>query len=163
MTALPMTLERFRELAAAYGSKLERWPEQERKAAALLLATSAQAERIMQEEGFLDGELSGQASHQSFQLSGAFERKLAEIPLRNPQRSAWSLFRRWLWAPALGWSVAAALGVFLGAQFADVDSDEAAQSSESARLSTDSAQASTEETIDALALGDIVDWEEGTQ
>ena len=148
MTEPSMTLERFAELAAAYGAKLERWPAAEQKAASALLSSSEQARELLRTEAWLDGELSGQAP---LELNGAFARKLAEIPLRNPQRS-WFLFRRWLWAPALGWSVAAALGVFLGASFSDAD-EATSQIAESAQVAPDDA-------IDALALGDFTDWEE---
>lgn len=147
MTDKAMTLERFGELAAAYGAKLERWPDAEQRAAAALLESSAEARELLGGEAWLDGELSGQAP---LELNGAFARKLAEIPLRNPQRS-WSLFRRWLWAPALGWSMAAALGVVLGASFPEPDVTE--QGGESALISQD-------DPIDALALGDFADWEE---
>lgn len=148
MTEASMTLERFAELAAAYGAKLERWPAAERNAASALLASSDRARELLRREDWLDGELSGQAP---LELNGAFARKLAEIPLRNPQRS-WSLFRRWLWAPALGWSLAAALGVFLGASLSDTE--------EAGGQPTASAQVAPDDAIEALALGDFTGWEE---
>lgn len=148
MTEKSMTLERFGELAAAYGAHVERWPAAERDAAAALLRSSTRAQELLRAEAWLDGELSGQAP---LELNGAFARKLAEIPLRNPQRS-WSLFRRWLWAPALGWSIAAAVGVVLGASFSEAD-DVTDRGAESALVAQ-------EDPIDALALGDFTDWEE---
>ncbi|HET9932306.1 MAG TPA: hypothetical protein VFQ35_16495, partial [Polyangiaceae bacterium] len=123
-------------------------PASEQKAASALLASSEPARALLRREAWLDGELSGQAP---LELNGAFARKLAEIPLRNPQRS-WSLFRRWLWAPALGWSIAAALGLFLGASFSDAD--------EATSGATESAQVAPDDPLDALALGDFTEWEE---
>ena len=148
MTEPVMTLDRFRALTRAYGARLERWPVAERAAATALFARSAEAKELIEQEQWLDVALSAEAPTA---LNAAFERKLAEIPVRHPQASL-SLFRRWLWAPALGWAVAAVLGVVLGTSFADVDSD-ASNANESARISAD-------EAIDALALGDIADWEE---
>jgi len=150
MSAAPMTLDRFRELAAAYGAKLERWPESERASASRLLESSAAALSILRDEQALDEEL-GLAEPAA--LSPAFERKLAEIPVRHPQR-ALSPFKRWLWAPLLGWSVAAALGLVLGAGFADTNDVPTAAAT---------AELSADEAIDALALGDITDWEEASE
>ena len=150
MSAAPMTLDRFRELAAAYGAKLERWPESERASANRLLESSTAALSVLREERALDSEL---LLAEPAALSSAFERKLAEIPVRHPQ-AALSPFRRWLWAPLLGWSVAAALGLVLGAGFADADDIPAA---------TATAEVSADEAIDALALGDITEWEEAAE
>ena len=148
MTLRAMTLQRFSELVEAYGAAFERWPISERASAEAFLASSAEAREFWEREALLDAELARQAP---FALSAEFERRLAEIPVRHPQRSL-SLFRRWLWAPALGWSLAAAAGIALGVSFADLDTD-ATSADETAQISADQA-------IDALALGDIADWEE---
>ncbi|MFZ5893870.1 MAG: hypothetical protein ACOY0T_22605 [Myxococcota bacterium] len=147
MSTLVMTLDRFRQLCGAYGARIERWPASEQEAARVLWASSAEAKLLLREEEALDVELSLQTAAE---VSPTLLRALAQVPLRHPQRS-FSLFKRWLWAPALGWSLAAVLGVVLGATYADVD--DTTSTTASAELSVDAA-------ADALALGDISDWEE---
>ena len=54
MKAGPMTIDRFRHLAAAYGADFMRWPEQERNAAEDLLLRHAEARAILKQEAALD-------------------------------------------------------------------------------------------------------------
>lgn len=51
---MTMTLERLRILIEAYGAEPSRWPEDERGAAATLLAESAEARALVAEEAALD-------------------------------------------------------------------------------------------------------------
>jgi hypothetical protein len=50
----PMTLDRLRELIEAYGANPERWPEQERGLAVVFIATSAEAQGLLEEAVALD-------------------------------------------------------------------------------------------------------------
>ncbi|MGC4095061.1 MAG: hypothetical protein QM756_45510 [Polyangiaceae bacterium] len=152
MTAPPMTLQRFRELASAYGARLERWPAPERALAEQLLAGSVEARTLLAEEGALDDLLSLATPPD---VSADLSRRLAEVPVRNPQ-ATFSLFKRWLWAPLVGWGAAAALGVVLGISFADVE-DDTTTTTASADVS---AEQSNDDALDALALGDVTNWED---
>ena len=54
MTAKPMTLDRFRELAAAWGSEIERWPSAERDAAQALADADLRAAEALVAQVDLD-------------------------------------------------------------------------------------------------------------
>lgn len=153
MTHSPLTLQRFLELLAAYGSQLSRWPEAEREAAQVLLHASEPARASLAEEAKLDAALDTLVAED---LSPAFARRLNEIPIRVPAkaRARWPFQR--LWAPTLGWAAAAALGVALGSGIGDSDSgDELADSVEAA-----AEQAPSDEALASLALGSFADLEE---
>ena len=93
-SALP--IDRFQSLLAAYGGRLELFPAAEREAAQALLASSAEARALLSAEAGLDA-LLGRAAPS--ELSPAFSRKLAELPVRHPQaRSLMPMFQgsaRW--------------------------------------------------------------------
>ena len=104
-----MTVERFEDLAAAYGGEIARWPEGEREAARALLA--AQPERlnaVLTEAAGLDRLLDlAPAQHPDAVLLG---RLIAAAP--QPVNRA----RRWIagLGAALGLSAAAFAGVSVG-------------------------------------------------
>jgi hypothetical protein len=106
-----MSLQRFIELVAAYGSQLSRFPEAERAAAEALLRTSEPARAALAREVSLDRALSTFVEPAP---SAELERRLNEIPVRFPvlRRARWPL--RATWAPLVGWAAAAALGLVLG-------------------------------------------------
>lgn len=151
MTHPPMTLQRFLELVAAYGSQLSRWPEVERDAAQALLNVSELARASLAEEAKLDAVLDTLVAED---LAPAFLRRLNEIPIRvaaTPR--ARRRFQR-LWAPALGWAAAAALGLALGSGISDSD-DGLSDSIEAA-----AEQSPSDEALASLALGSFADLEE---
>jgi hypothetical protein len=149
-----MTLRRFLDLVAAYG-QVSRFPDAERAAAEALLRVSEPARLALAEESELDATL---AALETPELSPALSRKLNEIPLRTPvaRRSRWPLRR--LWAPALGWAAAAALGVVLGSQAAESDDGPFDPDTTTTEAATE--QAASDEALAALALGSFSDLEE---
>lgn len=150
MTDPPMTLQRFLGLVEAYG-QVSRFPEAERAAAEALLRVSEPARLALAEEFALDAAL---GALEAPELSPAFARKLNEIPIRTaPARRVRWPFQR-LWAPALGWAAAAALGVVLGSQVAESD-DGPSDSDDTA-----AEQSPSDEALAALALGSFSDLEE---
>ncbi|HYO94468.1 MAG TPA: hypothetical protein VER33_08140 [Polyangiaceae bacterium] len=149
MTFEPMTLKRFKTLVTAYGGQLARWPEAERGAAEALLEVSEPARAWLAEEAILDATL------EAFpipSLSPALEQRLTQIPLRSPKatRPRWPF--KSLWAPAVGWAAAAAIGVILGAAMEDP-----------VEASTDTAaeltRSGSEDALVSLALGSLEDLE----
>lgn len=157
----PMSAERFRALASAYGARLELWPEQERSAARALAESSAEARGWLEQEAGLDAALS---SLDELEPSAALLRRLNEVPLRAPQRRwLWSL--RGAWIPALGWAFAAALG--LGWGLLDPPLDWGEPAADSAALSVAPVEAgsgdvapATEDEWSALVRGSLAELEE---
>jgi hypothetical protein len=156
MTHAPLTLQRFLELVEAYGGELSRWPAAEREAAAALVRVSEPARAALAAEAELDQVLTRFASPD---LSPALARRLNEIPIRAPQakRARWPFQR--VWAPALGWAAAAALGVALGSGIG-WDSDESPSDSGQASMDAADAPSPSDEALASLALGSFDDLEE---
>lgn len=162
----PLSFERFGELVAAYGGRLELWPDGERAAAESLLESSEAARALLAAEAELDVMFDEPSA--APEPSAALMRRLNEIPLRSPQRSAWWPFRR-AWIPAVAWAFAAAVGVSWGVVGTPFDDGELAATS---ALGVDSAApdgaapaapdgaAPADEDLIALARGTLVDFEE---
>lgn len=80
-----MTLERFRELADAYGGDVARWPEAERRAARAFATTHETAPAILAEAAALDAALANAPTHTpSPALRSAI---LDGFPARAPSRA----------------------------------------------------------------------------
>jgi hypothetical protein len=104
-----LSLRKFRQLAAAYGADLERWPEQRRNAARQLLEVSAAARSLLSAERELDealGRVSAQADARSGSADEA-EAALLRIRARVAAQltaSAATACRRWRVQPLAGFS-----------------------------------------------------------
>ena len=156
----PLGLPRFRELVAAYGGRLELWPPAHVSAARELLAVSAEARALLEAETAFDRELA--AANQPPEVPAALLRRLNEVPLRAPQRRVWWPFGR-AWVPAVGWAIAAALGVSWGlfATPFDAVEGEAAPTVAALDSSAEAAPASpADDDFSALARGTLVEFEE---
>ena len=114
-----MTLDRFTRIVEAYGSRADRWPEQEREAALQLVAGNEQARALLERSAGLD-ELIDAAPDLSASRS-LRERILAAAPaarrrwaerLNDWASGLWPLGRNWQPLGAL--AAAAALGVAAG-------------------------------------------------
>ncbi len=154
----PLSFERFGELVAAYGGRLELWPDGERSAAEALLESSERARALLAAETELDTMFTEPSA--APEPSAALLRRLNEIPLRVPQRSVWWPFRR-AWIPAVGWAFAAALGVgwgIVGTPFED--GELATTSALTATSAASDGAAIAEDDLAALARGTLVDLEE---
>jgi hypothetical protein len=149
-----LTVARFGELSAAYGSDLNHWPASEREAGLELVRTSDAARTLLGEERDLDRALAGAANVDLVPLSPDLERRLAEIPLRIAQSSGWParLFR--LWVP-LAWSAAAALGVVLGVYSTDGDSIAVVLGDDSIESTAGRSSAVSSDETFSLAMGDL--------
>jgi hypothetical protein len=157
-----ITLERFEILLAAYGARLELWPEAERDAARALLASSSEAQRLVRGESALDTLF---AAAEPGELSPELSRRLAELPLRHAQpRKLWP-FRR-VWLPAAAWAAAAVFGVLIGSvalpdEFAETPDGAAASAAPQAGSDEldDSGDEEERELLE-MALGPSFVWEE---
>jgi len=154
-----LSLERFRALVAAYGGRLEVWPEHEAHSARELVAVSAEARALLTAEAELD---------RAFELASAppevparLLRRLNEVPLRTPQRRVFWPFGR-AWVPALGWAFAAALGISWGLFSPPFETTEpdTAPIVASAGVTSHEAPAASEDDFAALARGTLVEFEE---
>lgn len=146
-----LTEERFRKLAEAYGSQLERWPAAERKAARELVLKRPELRACLAAEAELDAFL---GSGRSDGLPASLLQRLEALPETAPQPFPWRA--RSLLKPALGWAVAAAFGLWLGAR-TDVFELDAGNDD----FTEASASASAEEAeLFALAAGDLGAFEE---
>jgi hypothetical protein len=114
-----MDQARFRALAAAYGSDLARWPEEEQAAARTLLDASSDARALLLQERGLDELLAAAPDREP---SADLLRRVAEIPARHAPSASWSLWpfgRVRTLVAALG--AAAAMGVAAGAALPERD------------------------------------------
>ena len=119
MNDVSLTQTRFLALLEAYGARPERWPEHERNAAIELLNTSESARVLAREQHALDAWLSVPGTPK---ISAELTRRLNAIPEQRDRGAlAHRLSVRALWMPALGWAVAAAVGIWLGARSATAD------------------------------------------
>lgn len=140
---------RFRKLAEAYGGKLERWPTAERKAARELVLKRPALRACLAEEAELDAWLdSGRADG----LPASLLERLEALPETAPQPFPWHA--RSLLKPALGWAIAAAFGLWLGARSDAFELDSGSEDTVEAR------QSAEEEELLALAAGDFGAFEE---
>ncbi len=120
MNDAPLSQARFQELLAAYGSQPEHWPERERNAAIEMLESSEIARTLAREQRALDVWLSMSSPPT---LPTDLIRRLNTVPETQDTLPLVRRLRvRALWAPALGWAVAAAAGIWLGARSAAADS-----------------------------------------
>jgi hypothetical protein len=151
----PLDLERFKALLAAYGARPERFPDGERAAALVLLATSEEARTLARVEAPLDDIF---AHAPAGELSPGLARKLAEVPIRHARPERRTRFVA-LWT-ALGWSAAAAFGVLWGARSEALDGASTDPAAETASVSngpdeSDPIDEADEELVE-LALGAVI-------
>jgi hypothetical protein len=145
----PLTTERFRALAEAYGGRLERWPDAERKAARELLLQHPELRAVLAEEAALDGVF---AAESPASLSPALRARLDSVV---EARQAFPLSRRSLLAPAIGWAIAAGVGLWLGVS---LDEPEIAEITGSDTVVLDAAD--DESGVLELAAGELEAFEE---
>ena len=109
-----MTLDRFTDLAAAYGADIARWPEAERTAARALAQSEPRAAAILADAGILDRALHAAVTPPASRA--LYERVIAEAPALVAR----GRLARWMTAVGLGaaLAMAAASGVAVGAVFA---------------------------------------------
>lgn len=109
-----MKVERFQELAEAYGADLRRWPATDRTAAeALRLAEPVMVERLLFEAAGTDAVLH---ASQTPQVSMALrDRVIASATAAglSPRRMQW-IAGRLAWLSGAGWAAAACAGVIFG-------------------------------------------------
>jgi hypothetical protein len=156
----PLALARFRELVAAYGGRLELWPQAEVGAARELLAVSAEARALLEAETAFDRELA--VANEPPEVPAALLRRLNEVPLRAPQRRVWWPFGR-AWVPAVGWAMAAALGVSWGLFAPPFEAVEGETAPTVAALDSSAEvapAAPADDDFSALARGTLVEFEE---
>lgn len=103
----PLSKARFQALAEAYGGALERWPEAERKAARELLLKRPELRAVLAEEAALDRLLVEEPAALSEGLLSRLD-AVVETPQPFPLRN------RSLMVSAVGWAMAAAVGLWLG-------------------------------------------------
>jgi anti-sigma factor RsiW len=118
-----LALGRFEALLDLHGADLARFPEEERAAAAALLAADPRAQRLHAQALALEAGLSGMAEPEP---SAALRRAVAEIPLRHPQPAAGAaplLPLRWrsAWALVASAALMVALGALSGSMTRGVD------------------------------------------
>ncbi|MDN4587860.1 hypothetical protein DBA29_05020 [Xenophilus aerolatus] len=103
-----MTPERFADLAQAWGSRIARWPAEERDAAEQLLRRTPMLQAVLDREAALDHVLDAHTvPAPSAALVAAVEAG-APRPARAPGRRP-----RTTWWPSTGWSGAGAAGLGL--------------------------------------------------
>lgn len=143
-----LTEDRFRKLAEAYGSELQRWPAAERNAARELILNRPELRACLTAEAELDAWLD---SARFETLPASLMERLEALPSTAPQPFPWRA--RSLLKPAVGWAFAAAFGLWLGARADVFELDTGSDSSEV------SASAEEEELLE-LAAGDVGSFEE---
>ncbi len=144
-----MTIARFSQLVAAYGSKIPHWPSAEQAAAKQLLETSSEAYRMQQAAVRLDNLLDRVLiSPPSPQLRN---RIIKAIPLNTPSPSfdTWqwltqllmgTTFHEHVWRPAVTLLVPLLLGMIIGFNLASLPENGTAE---------------VEETLSFLGLGTL--------
>jgi hypothetical protein len=144
-----MSVRRFRDLAETYGGALERWPAAERRAARELLLREPSLRGVLVAESELDRLL---AEGEGDAVSASLLARLDAIPERSPQKQPFPLKARSLLVPALGWAVAAGVGLWLGTAVEAPDLDRAAAQQVEAGEAD-------EPTVMEIAAGDLSDLE----
>lgn len=147
-----LSIERFEALVATYGADLARFPASEREAAQRTLTLSARARELFAREAELDAAL---GSLPEPELSPGLARRLAEVPLRAPQRRFAFPKIRWV-VPGLGWAAALSFGLWFG--MSEV-SDDVIGDDESAEFSSDAESLSEDERDVELMLGSLDELE----
>jgi hypothetical protein len=148
----PLDPKHFEALLAAYGARVELWPEGEREAALALLATSAPARSLSEREAALDRLFSESAPSQA---TPALLRRLNELPIRHPRAERPRRFGATV-ATVLAWSAALALGVLWGAE-SEIPATPVAETPRlPAEERTDTADIESDELFE-LALGSLGD------
>ena len=150
MTNPPLTLTRFRALAEAYGSNLERWPESEREGAEALVVSSEEARALLRAEEALDHVFASAATPA---LPPELLARLERVPDAAKNVHPLRLPRRALRAPLIGWAAAALFGLWLGTQSAGAEEVDESTSRAVSEASIDSQ-------VLELANGTLDDWEE---
>ena len=132
-----MDLDRFAALAEAYGGDVSRWPEVEREAAALLMATEpgATASRLAVESD-LDWALD------SWRAPGASQALQSAILASAPAPRRGAAWRGWMWRTGLGAGLMA--GVVVSGAVAPVG-----------ELEVISAAVSAYDALDVELVGDV--------
>ena len=146
-----MDLQRFEELAEAYGGQLEHWPEPERHAARALLNDSPHAESLLRRAAGLDELLH---TVDVDEPSPTLMARVRSIPARFEAQSSWWPFQS-VWRPMLALVTSLALGVLSG-----LSSLEAAPEDPSVNEASIATTSGVDE-LSALAFG--WDWEEGSE
>ncbi len=154
----PLTLERFRALALAYGGRLELWPSAEREAARATCAESAEARAILGAEAGLDAALVSESTVP--ELRPDLWRRLNELPVRTPQRRIFWPFQR-AWIPAVSWALAAVVGLAWGLETAPFEPVAEDVSGGVATMGSASPEPiSADDDLDLLARGSLAELEE---
>jgi hypothetical protein len=144
-----MSVRRFRALAETYGGALERWPAAERRTARELLLREPSLRAALAAESELDRLL---AEGEGGAVSVSLLARLDGIPEQAPQKQPFPLKPRSFWLPAVGWAVAAGLGLWLGTTVQEPVLDTvAAQQVEAVEAD--------EPTVMEIAAGDLSDLE----
>ena len=144
----PLTPSRFRELAAAYGSAIDRWPVGDRRAARELVLREPSLRAALTDERELDGLF---AEGESRAVPAALVDRLERIPDQAPQKQPFPLKPRSFWLPAVGWAVAAGVGLWLGATI-----EGPALAAEGVQVG----EGEAEPTVLEIAAGDLLGLEE---
>lgn len=109
-----MNVERFQQLAEAYGADLRRWPASDRAAAeALRAAHPVRIERLLFEAAKTDGVLD--TSRNPAVSMALRDRVIASATAAglSPKRARW-IAGRLAWLSGAGWAAAACAGVIAG-------------------------------------------------
>jgi|SRR5688572_17375060 hypothetical protein len=144
-----LTEDRFRKLAEAYGSELERWPGAERRAARELILMRPELRAVLRAEAELDAWLD---SARVEPLPASLLERLEAVPQNAPQPFPWRA--RSLLTPAVGWAFAAAFGLWLGARADALDVDLGNEDTVEGSAGADDAE------LIELASGDLAAFEE---
>lgn len=159
MKAKLMSMSRFRDLTAAYGANLSRWPEAELPSARALLRESKEAAAVLAGEASFDALLETLPREP---LPDSLRGRLLRLPAEQHTPRPLRLPRRAMWGPAFGWAAAAAVGVWLGTSTAP-ESAEAASAPEAEAAASEATQQAgliVEDEIIAIARGTMLDLEE---
>jgi hypothetical protein len=148
-----LTNERFEALLSAYGADLARFPEKERERALRTLACSDTARAMFERERAFDSALGSLGTPE---LPPQLARRLAELPLRSPQRRFALPSFRWV-VPGLGWAAALSIGLFLGMNDAANEGESATEGATELHIAADPAPEEDEDI--ALMLGSLDELE----
>lgn len=152
-----MTLERFKDLVAAYGADPARWPERERVAALDLLERIPEARRLMEEASAIDRLLD--LSPTTAVTPELQARILAQLHARTGVRSGIAGFLAALlpgrpaWVPAAALMASLALGLGVGTfapSIAGLDGDSAHDAALLAMTGADFDDGAWDETGDGI-------------
>jgi hypothetical protein len=115
-----MNIKRFMQIIEAYGADANRWPESERQTALALLATSTEAQHVLQQASMLDNFLDTVAvTSPSPQLQQRIFNAISQTDNIWQELIDWLFGTTWqqhLLRPALTFLLPLILGIFLGIQ-----------------------------------------------